>query len=60
MQTYREAYKMFCVSGILFNHESPRRGAHFVSRKITLGVVSILKVKKITLFRGLLFKLFVV
>jgi len=32
---YREAYKMFAVSGILFNHESPRRGQEFVTRKIT-------------------------
>lgn len=32
---YRESYKMFCVSGILFNHESPRRGLEFVTRKIT-------------------------
>ncbi|MGH9500210.1 MAG: GDP-mannose 4,6-dehydratase [Terriglobales bacterium] len=32
---YREAYNMFCASGILFNHESPRRGFEFVSRKIT-------------------------
>lgn len=34
-RNYREAYGMFCVSGILFNHESPRRGFEFVSRKIT-------------------------
>jgi GDPmannose 4,6-dehydratase len=32
---YRESYGMFCVSGILFNHESPRRGLEFVTRKIT-------------------------
>lgn len=38
---YREAYDMFAVSGILFNHESPRRGESFVTRKITLGVASI-------------------
>jgi GDPmannose 4,6-dehydratase len=35
---YREAYDMFACSGILFNHESPRRGESFVTRKITLGV----------------------
>jgi len=35
---YREAYGMFISCGILFNHESPRRGENFVSRKITLGV----------------------
>jgi GDPmannose 4,6-dehydratase len=38
---YRESYGMFCVSGILFNHESPRRGKEFVTRKITDGVASI-------------------
>ncbi|MCK4977621.1 MAG: GDP-mannose 4,6-dehydratase, partial [Anaerolineales bacterium] len=35
---YRESYDMFAVSGILFNHESPRRGLEFVTRKITNGV----------------------
>jgi GDPmannose 4,6-dehydratase len=35
VQTYREAYGMFLVNGILFNHESPRRGENFVSKKIT-------------------------
>ncbi|MBA3257468.1 MAG: GDP-mannose 4,6-dehydratase [Pyrinomonadaceae bacterium] len=34
-RNYREAYGMFCVSGMLFNHESPRRGYEFVTRKIT-------------------------
>lgn len=38
---YREAYDVFAVSGILFNHESPRRGESFVTRKITLGVAAI-------------------
>lgn len=38
---YREAYKLFACNGILFNHESPRRGENFVSRKITLGVAKI-------------------
>jgi GDPmannose 4,6-dehydratase len=38
---YRESYGMFAVSGILFNHESPRRGLEFVSRKITDGVAKI-------------------
>lgn len=38
---YREAYGMFCCSGILFNHESPRRGYEFVTRKITDGVARI-------------------
>jgi GDPmannose 4,6-dehydratase len=40
-QNYRESYGMFAVSGILFNHESPRRGAEFVTRKISLGVARI-------------------
>jgi GDPmannose 4,6-dehydratase len=34
-RNYREAYGMFCVGGLLFNHESPRRGFEFVTRKIT-------------------------
>ncbi|MCS7227546.1 MAG: GDP-mannose 4,6-dehydratase [Endomicrobia bacterium] len=38
---YREAYGMYCCSGILFNHESPRRGFEFVTRKITDGVARI-------------------
>jgi GDPmannose 4,6-dehydratase len=38
---YREAYGMFCCSGILFNHESPRRGLEFVTRKITSAVARI-------------------
>jgi GDPmannose 4,6-dehydratase len=37
-QNYREAYGMFAVNGILFNHESPRRGENFVTRKITRAV----------------------
>jgi GDPmannose 4,6-dehydratase len=39
---YREAYGMFCTNGILFNHESERRGETFVTRKITRGLASIL------------------
>jgi GDPmannose 4,6-dehydratase len=38
---YREAYGMFCCNGILFNHESPRRGLEFVTRKVTNGVARI-------------------
>ena len=38
---YREAYNMFAVNGILFNHESPRRGENFVTRKITRAVAKI-------------------
>jgi GDPmannose 4,6-dehydratase len=40
-RNYREAYDMFCCNGILFNHESPRRGFEFVSRKITSTVARI-------------------
>jgi GDPmannose 4,6-dehydratase len=38
---YRESFGLFCVSGILFNHESPRRGTEFVTRKITRGAAAI-------------------
>jgi GDPmannose 4,6-dehydratase len=38
---YREAYGLFCCNGILFNHDSPRRGEHFVTRKITLAAAAI-------------------
>src|SRR5437868_7468343 len=38
---YRESYGLFCCSGILFNHESPRRGLEFVTRKVTDGVARI-------------------
>ena len=41
VKEYREAYNMFCCSGILFNHESERRGETFVTRKITLAAVRI-------------------
>ena len=40
-RNYREAYGMFAVNGILFNHESPRRGETFVSRKITMAAARI-------------------
>jgi GDPmannose 4,6-dehydratase len=40
-RNYREAYGMYCVGGILFNHESPRRGFEFVTRKITSTVARI-------------------
>ena len=42
VQNYREAYKMFAVNGILFNHESPLRGEEFITRKITLGLANIM------------------
>jgi len=51
-KNYREAYNMFAVSGILFNHESPRRGPTFVTRKITLGLNDILKNKADKLVLG--------
>lgn len=41
MRNYRKAYSMFCCSGILFNHESPRRGETFVTRKITIAAAKI-------------------
>jgi len=41
MRNYRKSYGMFCCGGILFNHESPRRGETFVTRKITIGAAKI-------------------
>ena len=51
VQNYREAYNIFAVSGILFNHESPLRGEEFITRKITIGLAKIVlgKQKKIKL-----------
>ena len=49
---YREAYNIFASNGILFNHESPRRGETFVTRKITRGLTSIHKGKDSTLYLG--------
>lgn len=49
---YREAYSMFISNGILFNHESPRRGLEFVTRKITDGVARIAAGKSDTLVLG--------
>lgn len=49
---YREAYNMFAVNGILFNHESPLRGETFVTRKITRAVAQIALGKQDTLFLG--------
>ncbi|CDZ25100.1 GDP-mannose 4,6 dehydratase [[Clostridium] cellulosi] len=49
---YREAYGMFACNGILFNHESPRRGENFVTRKITKGISNILKGKQDKLILG--------
>src|SRR5881275_1424698 len=49
---YRESYDLYAVSGILFNHESPRRGLEFVTRKITDGVARIVKGKARDLHLG--------
>jgi len=49
---YRESYKMFTSCGLLFNHESPRRGPNFVTRKITLGIRDIIIGKSKTLSLG--------
>jgi GDPmannose 4,6-dehydratase len=49
---YREAYGMFASNGILFNHESPRRGETFVSRKISRAVAHILARKQTKLYLG--------
>jgi GDPmannose 4,6-dehydratase len=51
-RNYREGYKMFASNGILFNHESPRRGETFVTRKITRGVAAILAKKQDFLYLG--------
>ncbi len=51
-KNYREAYDMHCSNGILFNHESPRRGETFVTRKITRGLARILSGKEKKLFLG--------
>jgi GDPmannose 4,6-dehydratase len=51
-RNYREAYGMFAVNGILFNHESPRRGETFVTRKITRSVARIKAGIEDTLFMG--------
>jgi GDPmannose 4,6-dehydratase len=51
-KNYREAYGMFAVNGILFNHESERRGENFVTRKITLAAVRIATGKQKKLYLG--------
>jgi len=52
VKNYREAYDMFAVNGILFNHESERRGETFVTRKITLAVARIAQGKQEKLYLG--------
>ncbi len=51
-RNYREAYKIFAVNGILFNHESPRRGETFVTRKITRALAAIKANKQHKLYLG--------
>ena len=57
VKEYREAYHMFCCSGILFNHESERRGETFVTRKITLAAARIAQGKQDRLLLGNLWSL---
>ncbi len=52
VRNYREAYGIFAVTGILFNHESPRRGATFVTRKITRALAAIVVAKQAKLYLG--------
>jgi GDPmannose 4,6-dehydratase len=52
VKEYREAYNMYCCSGILFNHESERRGETFVTRKITLAAARIAQGKQDRLYLG--------
>ena len=52
VKEYREAYNMYCCSGILFNHESERRGETFVTRKITLAAARIKQGKQEKLYLG--------
>jgi len=52
VKNYREGYNLFVCNGILFNHESPRRGETFVSRKITRAIANILKGKQDFLYLG--------
>tara|TARA_B100000787_G_scaffold168454_1_gene157243 strand:- start:2370 stop:3434 length:1065 start_codon:yes stop_codon:yes gene_type:complete len=51
-KNYREAFNIFACNGILFNHESPRRGETFVTRKITIGLSKIVNKKQDCLFVG--------
>jgi GDPmannose 4,6-dehydratase len=52
VRNYREGYNLFACNGILFNHESPRRGETFVTRKITRGIAAILAKKQDYLYLG--------
>lgn len=52
VKNYRESYGMYACSGILFNHESPRRGQNFVTRKVTIGIANIVKGRQQTIELG--------
>lgn len=52
VRNYRESYKLFACNGILFNHESPRRGETFVTRKITRGIANIIAKKEKKIYLG--------
>jgi len=52
VRNYREAYNMFACNGILFNHESPRRGETFVTRKITRGLANIMAGREKKIYLG--------
>ncbi len=56
-KNYRESYKMFASNGILFNHESPRRGETFVTRKITMGISKIIHGLEKCLYLGNIYSL---
>jgi GDPmannose 4,6-dehydratase len=52
VKNYREGYNLFASNGILFNHESPRRGENFVTRKITKGLANIIAKKEQKIYLG--------
>jgi len=56
-KNYRESYKIFASNGILFNHESPRRGETFVTRKITIGISKIIHGVEKSLYLGNIYSL---
>ena len=51
-RNYRDAYSMFASNGILFNHESPRRGENFISRKTIIGIIKVIKGDQKCLYLG--------
>ena len=54
-KNYRKAYSIFASNGILFNHESPRRGENFISRKTIIGIIKVLKGQQKCLYLGNLY-----